>query len=92
MLNPFRTLARLFDTTPRPDPDRTSRQGERLTAKELEALKEDRCPDCGHAEGFQAGPSGGLSQNFRCPGCGAGFNAMGPFGVERITDRKFGQA
>jgi hypothetical protein len=47
--------------------------------------KYNRCPDCG-CDGFLEGPSGGLSQNVECAGCGARFNMMGPFGVERIGE------
>lgn len=42
-----------------------------------------KCPDCGH-EKFIKGPSGGRSVNFKCGECGAKFNSLGPFGVERI--------
>lgn len=45
--------------------------------------KHKRCPDCG-SEDFLEGPHGGLSVNIECVGCGARFNMMGPFGVERI--------
>lgn len=41
------------------------------------------CPDCG-SEKFYEGPSGGMSINIKCAGCGSWFNDMGPFGIERI--------
>jgi len=46
--------------------------------------KNNRCPDCG-GDDFREGPSGGMSTNIMCAGCGARFN-MSPFGAERIGD------
>ena len=45
----------------------------------------DRCPFCG-GEDFLAGPRGGGSRNFRCSGCGATFNCMGPFGIDLLSE------
>jgi hypothetical protein len=39
----------------------------------IDALKEDRCPDCGGFI-FRPGPQGGISQNIECVGCGNRFN------------------
>jgi len=41
------------------------------------------CPDCG-SPNFLEGPHGGHSVNIKCKKCGATFNWMGPFGIERI--------
>lgn len=43
------------------------------------------CPDCGKAEGFYEGPSGGMSTNIKCAACEAGFNVTPVIGrAERI--------
>ena len=41
------------------------------------------CPDCGTKD-FYEGPSGGMSQNMKCSGCGHWFNFCLPFSIERI--------
>lgn len=46
-------------------------------------LKYNACPDCGSKE-FMEGPSGGMSTNIKCHGCGHWFNAMLPLSIERI--------
>lgn len=42
-----------------------------------------RCPDCGSPK-FYEGPSGGMSQNMKCAGCGHKFNSGLPLFFERI--------
>jgi len=66
---------------------RTTKDGEALTADEVARFHAGCCPDCG-AEGLLEGPHGGLSINVYCgddAGCGSRFNCMGPFGIERIS-------
>ena len=46
-------------------------------------LKYNCCPDCG-SEIFREGPSGGMSTNIRCVGCGHHFNMALPISIERI--------
>lgn len=46
-------------------------------------LKYEVCPDCG-SDQFREGPSGGMSQNVRCAGCGHHFNWALPVAIERI--------
>lgn len=46
-------------------------------------LKYEACPDCG-SENFMEGPSGGMSQNVKCGGCGHWFNLALPLFIERI--------
>ena len=41
------------------------------------------CPDCGSGQ-FWEGPSGGLSVNITCCGCGHKFNNSMPLAFERI--------
>ena len=43
----------------------------------------EKCPDCGGTK-FLKGPEGGNCINFKCAQCGAEFNDMLVFGVERI--------
>jgi hypothetical protein len=43
----------------------------------LIAIREDRCPDCGHV-GFDDGPRGGAGINIFCRHCNAGFNVAQP--------------
>lgn len=56
-----------------------------IDEKELmkQFMKYSCCPDCG-SESFQEGPSGGMSQNVRCSGCGHHFNWALPVTIERI--------
>jgi len=65
----------------------STRDRETCSADERRDVQEVRsCPDCQRP--LFEGPHGGLSVNWRCsnPKCGSGFNDMGPFGVERISD------
>lgn len=52
--------------------------------------KNRKCIDCGGV--LVEGPHGGLSVNWNCSRCGAGFNDMGPFGVERIRRAELAEA
>lgn len=47
----------------------------------------DGCPFCKSID-FLKGPRGGLSINFKCANkdCGATFNAMGPFGIDLLSE------
>ena len=45
--------------------------------------KYSACPDCGSQKLYE-GPSGGMSQNVTCAGCGHSFNLAFPVFVERI--------
>lgn len=47
-------------------------------------IKNAVCPDCGNDK-FYGGPSGGMSQNIKCSGCGHYFNMALPLFVERIN-------
>jgi len=53
-------------------------------------LKYNKCPDCG-SEKFSEGPSGGMSTNVQCGGCGHWFNMALPIAIDRIhiSDGKF---
>jgi hypothetical protein len=84
----LRTLLGRIGLTKPAEFARTSKKGQRLTADELAMFHEGRCPDCGMRGTLLEGPHGGLSVNYTCgsPRCGSGFNEMGPFGVERISD------
>jgi hypothetical protein len=42
-----------------------------------------KCPDCGSSQFFE-GPSGGMSMNISCCGCGHKFNNSMPLAFERI--------
>jgi hypothetical protein len=66
---------------------KTSKKGEKLNFQERVLFTKGCCPDCGAP--VLEGPSGGLSVNYLCASalCQAKFNEMGPFGVERLTDR-----
>ena len=46
-------------------------------------LKYNCCSDCGSPT-FSEGPSGGMSTNVRCNGCGHHFNFALPISIERI--------
>lgn len=46
-------------------------------------LEYNACPDCGSTK-FKEGPSGGLSQNVQCAGCGHHFNLALPMFIQRI--------
>ncbi len=69
----------------------TSKNGESLSPEELNEFRAGKCPDCGSNE-VRPGPRGGLSRNIYCASliCGSRFNEMGPFGVERISDKSPG--
>ncbi len=69
-------------------PVRTYKDGDRLTVFETEIFMTATCPDCKQKK-LLGGPEGGLSKNYMCDDddCGSKFNEMGPFGVERISDR-----
>ena len=56
-----------------------------MESKKLKNLFEklEACPDCG-SESFMEGPSGGMSQNVKCAGCGHWFNWALPVFIERI--------
>ncbi len=41
-----------------------------------------RCPNCGNTKWYE-GPSGGMSVNIKCAGCGLWFNTT-PFGLDFI--------
>ena len=41
------------------------------------------CPDCGSSQ-FYEGPSGGMTTNMKCAGCGHWFNVGLPLFVQRI--------
>jgi hypothetical protein len=43
-----------------------------------------KCPDCGAGK-FWEGPSGGMSVNITCCGCGHKFNNSMPLAFERIS-------
>jgi len=36
-----------------------------------------KCPDCGTADKWQAGPGAGMCTNFTCGACGSKFNVAG---------------
>lgn len=59
----------------------------KLTDREKDIFRAGRCPDC--TSSLIEGPHGGLSVNWYCTHerCGSRFNDMGPFGVERITEK-----
>jgi len=63
----------------------STKKYEKCSPEEHKAVAAHTCPDCGAP--LREGPHGGLSVNWLCPSpkCSSGFNAMGPFGVERIT-------
>jgi hypothetical protein len=44
-----------------------------LNDRERAAIKNSQCPDCGSKE-FIQGPSGGMTVNVECAGCGSKFN------------------
>ncbi len=60
---------------------------EDVTAEEIVALDDGKCPDC-QGQKFLEGPHGGISVNIECVGCGSRFNIVpglgGSFGKERI--------
>ena len=47
-------------------------------------LEFQTCPDCGSKK-FYEGPSGGMSVNLQCAGCGHKFNNSMPLAFERIS-------
>lgn len=72
-----------------PRKGRTKHSGEHLTDEEMQDMMNLQCPDCLN-KSLLVGPSGGICQNLHCSTdhCGSRFNAMGPFGVERISDAR----
>jgi hypothetical protein len=64
----------------------STRKYDRCSDEEHKAVVARVCPDCGTL--LHEGPHGGLSVNWLCenPHCGSGFNLMGPFGSERISN------
>ncbi len=71
---------------------RSSMKGEKLTDYEQQIFRQGLCPDCGHSS-LRAGPRAGLAVNVYCwrsASCYSGFNDMGPFGIDRITDAQPG--
>lgn len=64
---------------------RTLAVGYRCDDKEVAVIGKNDCLFCKSHGCFKEGPSGGLSQNIYCVCCGAGYNLMGPFGVEIIA-------
>ena len=46
-------------------------------------MEHNGCPDCGSGK-FMEGPSGGMSTNVKCAGCGHWFNLALPISIERI--------
>ena len=60
----------------------------KLFGKKLQAKKNPvlACKDCGYA-GFYSGPSGGMSENIMCMGCGSAFNYCPGFMMDRISNR-----
>lgn len=62
------------------------RNNESLTPHEMNVFIEtNACPDCGGK--LMEGSCGGGSENLNCKDCHAGFNYMGPLGMDRISDR-----
>lgn len=57
-------------------PDRT------ISPEKAASVRDGSCPDCNAS--LTKGPSAGLSVNWHCEQCGARFNVVGPFSVERI--------
>lgn len=47
--------------------------------------KKGICPDC-KGNLWNPGPTGGMSQNIRCAGCGSKFCFAGPFTPQRIDN------
>ena len=46
-----------------------------------------RCPDCGSERWFE-GPSGGMSTNIKCAGCGIWLNHTPALGIAERLSRK----
>jgi len=46
-------------------------------------MEHNGCPDCGSGK-FKEGPSGGMSTNVKCAGCGHWFNLALPVAIQRI--------
>jgi hypothetical protein len=67
-----------------------SEKWDRLSDENAETFYSQKCPDCGSK--VVSGPRGGLSVNWDCVKCGSGFNDLGPFGVERVTEVSPGRA
>ena len=64
----------------------STKKYEKCSDEEHKSVAAHTCPDC--KEPLIEGPHGGLSINYWCsnPQCGSGFNEMGPFGSQRISD------
>ncbi len=53
--------------------------------------KYEACPDCG-SDKFMEGPSGGMSTNVKCSGCGHWYNLGLPLFIQRIhIDKESGR-
>lgn len=65
----------------------STRNGDKLSIEGVISVGKKTCPDCGSE--LREGPHGGMNVNWLCvsPSCGSKFNHMGPFGVERISDK-----
>lgn len=74
----------------------TTKDGEKLDEEEvkkfypskLSSTNQLTCPDCESV--LFEGPHGGLSINYYCSNelsCGSRFNEMGPFGIQRISNK-----
>jgi ribosomal protein S27E len=61
----------LFRKTPPPQAE----QEDAVTA----AFRDGHCPDCGGTQ-IEVGPSGGISHNVTCVGCGSRFNLHVAYG------------
>lgn len=81
----FSSFFALFTTKPE---SRTTQYNEWLTEFELGIISKNKCPDC-ECSSLLPGPEGGGSKNYYClrKTCGSGFNLVGPFGVQRITNK-----
>lgn len=60
--------------------DEARKARERLLASLMDSV----CPDCTQNVLFLEGPRGGMSQNIKCPDCGATYNWCPGFFAERI--------
>jgi ribosomal protein L37AE/L43A len=61
-----------------------------LSEIERRAYSRGECPDCRCRNKWQAGPCGGMCQNWRCGNCGSRFNQGAGYFVERISQPKPG--
>lgn len=69
--------------------ERTHKKWDVVSTFESAFFRRNMCPDC-ESLGFFEGPQGGGCINFKCcnPECGSEFNDMGPFGIQRISDKR----